>query len=161
MADGAPRRRRGDARGTARVRESDAAEAIPQRDRGRAAVLGAFFVSGFAGLMHQVVWAKLLVQLIGATAHAQAAVLAVFMGGLAIGAVVLGRWVDGHGRPLRTYVRLELAIGGYCLLLPAAAVGGRRRSTSRVAALVFESAGLTAAAARRARRARRRCCRPS
>ena len=34
----------------------------------------------FAGLMHQVVWAKLLAGLIGTTAHAQAAVLAVFMG---------------------------------------------------------------------------------
>ena len=46
----------------------------------------AFFLSGFAGLMHQVVWAKLLVQLIGATAYAQVVVLAVFMGGLALGA---------------------------------------------------------------------------
>ena len=43
-------------------------------------ILAAFFLSGFAGLMHQVVWAKLLVQLIGATAYAQAVVLAVFMG---------------------------------------------------------------------------------
>ena len=42
-------------------------------------VFTAFFLSGFAGLMHQVVWAKLLVGLIGTTAHAQAAVLAVFI----------------------------------------------------------------------------------
>ncbi len=46
-------------------------------------IFTAFFLSGLAGLMHEVVWAKLLVQLIGATAYAQAAVLAVFMGGLA------------------------------------------------------------------------------
>ena len=48
-------------------------------------VLAAFCLSGFAALMHQVVWAKLLVQLIGATAYAQVVVLAVFMGGLALG----------------------------------------------------------------------------
>ena len=48
-------------------------------------VLAAFCLSGFAGLMHQVVWAKLLAGLIGTTAHAQAVVLAVFMGGLALG----------------------------------------------------------------------------
>ena len=77
--------------------------------------------------MHQVVWAKLLVGLIGATAYAQATVLAVFMGGLAIGAVVFGRLVDRGWRPLRTYVVLELVIAGYCLFLPllvwAAGVG--------------------------------------
>ena len=49
----------------------------------RSAIFVAFLLSGFAGLMHQVIWAKLLVQLIGATAYAQATVLAVFMGGLA------------------------------------------------------------------------------
>ena len=50
-----------------------------RKDSGlHAAIFWAFLLSGFAGLMHQVVWAKLLVQLIGTTAHAQAAVLAVF-----------------------------------------------------------------------------------
>jgi len=81
-------------------------------------VLAAFFVSGVAGLMHQVVWAKLLVQLIGATAYAQVAVLAVFMGGLALGAAWFGRRADRHGRPLRAYALIECAIAVYCLLLP-------------------------------------------
>ena len=76
-------------------------------------VVAAFFLSGAAGLMHQVVWSKLLVGIIGATAHAQAIVLAVFMGGLALGAAWFGRRVDRRGRPLRTYVRLEVVIGVY------------------------------------------------
>ena len=84
----------------------------------RLPIFAAFFLSGFAGLMHQVVWAKLLVQLIGATAYAQIVVLAVFMGGLALGAVLFGRRSDNDSRPLRTYLVLELLIGGYCLLLP-------------------------------------------
>jgi spermidine synthase len=81
-------------------------------------VLLAFCLSGFAGLMHQVVWAKLLASLIGTTAHAQAVVLAVFMGGLALGSVLFGRRVDRRGSPLRTYVVLEVLIAVYCLILP-------------------------------------------
>src|SRR5262245_59286485 len=78
----------------------------------------AFFLSGAAGLMHEIVWSSLLVQVIGATAYAQSAVLAVFMTGLAMGSVFFGRRVDRRGRALRTYVVLEALIGGYCLLLP-------------------------------------------
>lgn len=81
-------------------------------------VFMAFFVSGVSGLMHQIVWAKLLVQLIGATGYAQAVVLAVFMGGLALGSLRFGRRSDRQGKPLWTYVVLELMIGAYCLLLP-------------------------------------------
>jgi len=81
-------------------------------------VLAAFCLSGFAGLMHQVVWAKLLAGLIGTTAHAQAVVLAVFMGGLALGSVLFGWRVDRSGSPLRTYVALEVLIAAYCLVLP-------------------------------------------
>ncbi|MGA1794220.1 MAG: fused MFS/spermidine synthase [bacterium] len=81
-------------------------------------ILASFLLSGLAGLMHEVVWAKLLVPLIGATAHAQAIVLCVFMGGLALGSVLYGRRSDRHGHPLRTYVALELLIGAYTLLLP-------------------------------------------
>ncbi len=107
----------------------------------RRAVLAAFWVSGFAGLMHQVVWAKLLVGLIGATAYAQTAVLVVFMGGLALGAVVLGRGADRGWRPLRSYVVLELAIASFCLVLPfllwALGLG-----YAALGSLFFESAGL-------------------
>ena len=55
---------------------------------------------------------------IGATAYAQVVVLAVFMGGLALGAFLFGRRSDRNERPLRSYVILELSIGGYCLVLP-------------------------------------------
>lgn len=78
----------------------------------------AFFLSGFAGLMHEIVWSKLLATLIGTTAHAQAAVLVVYMGGLALGSVLFGHWGDRHGRSLHTYMILEVGIGAYCLALP-------------------------------------------
>ncbi|MFN0009168.1 MAG: fused MFS/spermidine synthase [Planctomycetota bacterium] len=84
----------------------------------RSFLFAAIFASGLAGLMHEIVWSKMLVSLIGSTAHAQVAVLAVFMGGLALGAVLFGRHTDRAGHPLQTYARLELLIAAYGLLLP-------------------------------------------
>jgi spermidine synthase/MFS family permease len=92
--------------------------------------------------MHQVVWAKLLVGLIGTTAHAQAAVLAVFMGGLALGSAFLGRVVDRRGRPLRTYVALEIGICVYCLALPLLLEAAGTAYVA-LATRFFASAGLT------------------
>lgn len=84
----------------------------------RGLLFAAIFASGLAGLMHEIVWSKMLVSLIGSTAHAQVAVLAVFMIGLAIGSVLFGRHSDRRERPLQTYARLELLIAAYGLLLP-------------------------------------------
>jgi spermidine synthase len=67
--------------------------------------------------MHEVVWSRQLVVLLGAETYAQAVVLAVFMGGLAAGAVVLGGRAD-RGRPLALYMTLELLVAAYALLLP-------------------------------------------
>ena len=78
----------------------------------------AFLLSGFAGLMHEIVWSKLLAGLIGTTAHAQAAVLVVYMGGLALGSMVFGKQSDRRGKSLRTYMVLEFLIAAYCLILP-------------------------------------------
>ncbi len=104
-------------------------------------VFAAFFLSGFAGLMHQVVWARLLLHLLGATAYAQATVLAVFMGGLAIGAVVIGRRVDARGRPLFTYVVLEFGIAAYCIVLPLLVLGAGVGYVA-LAGVVFDSPSL-------------------
>jgi len=84
---------------------------------GQGMVLAAFLLSGVAGVMHEVVWSRQLVQLIGAAAWAQAVVLAVFMGGLAAGAVLFGRRAD-RGRPVSLYLWLEIAIALYALAIP-------------------------------------------
>src|SRR6185295_51946 len=75
-------------------------------------LLGAlFFVSGFIGLVYEVIWAKYLALLLGSTAYAQVGVLAVFMGGLAAGSIVWGSIVDRAARPLAIYGALEIGIG--------------------------------------------------
>ncbi len=101
----------------------------------------AFFVSGFAGLMHEIVWSKLLASLIGTTAHAQAAVLVVYMGGLALGSVIYGRRSDRRGRSLRTYMYLEVGIAAYCAGLPLF-LSGASELYVWAASYVFESSQL-------------------
>jgi spermidine synthase len=88
---------------------------MDERDR---VVWAAFFASGAAGVVHEVVWARLLVRIMGAAAHAEVVVLAAFMGGLALGGALLGRRADRVARPLLLYVGLEVAVAAYALLLP-------------------------------------------
>src|SRR2546428_1073282 len=52
-----------------------------------------FALSGSAGLIHEVVWGRLLGHLFGVSTLAIATVLAVYMGGLAIGSYAMGRRV--------------------------------------------------------------------
>src|SRR5262245_48184324 len=54
-----------------------------------------YSVSGAAALVYEVVWTRLLALQLGHTVAAASTVLAAFMGGLAIGAWIAGRWV-GH-----------------------------------------------------------------
>lgn len=70
-----------------------------------------FFISGFTGLVYEVVWAKYLALLLGSTAYAQVGVLAVFMGGLALGSAIWGRAADRGTHALRLYGLLELGVG--------------------------------------------------
>jgi len=91
-----------------------------QGDRIVRALGAAFLVSGAAGLMHEVVWSRLLSNLFGATALAVATVLAAFMAGLAIGSWVIGSRAPGLGDRRGLYARLEIGIGVAALLVPLA-----------------------------------------
>lgn len=84
----------------------------------RLVVLLIFFVSGAAGLAYEVVWTRQLGLVFGVTTYAVSTVLAVFMGGLALGSALFGRWVDRRPNPLRVYALLEIGIGLYALLVP-------------------------------------------
>src|SRR5262252_837664 len=82
-------------------------------------ILGLFFGSGATALIYEVVWAKFLAQMFGSTIYAQTVVLAVFMGGLALGNRIFGGWSDGLRQPVRSYGILEILIGVYAFLFPA------------------------------------------
>ncbi len=73
-------------------------------------VLILFTLSGVSGLVYELVWIRLLSQLLGGTTFAISAVLAAFMGGLALGSRFFGGRADATRRPLRMYAFLEIAI---------------------------------------------------
>ncbi len=80
-------------------------------------LLPLFALSGWAGLGYQVLWSKYLLGFIGVSALSYAAVLSVFMGGLALGSRYLGQALDRIARPLKFYGILELLLGIYSILL--------------------------------------------
>ncbi len=77
-----------------------------------------FFLSGVCGLTYQVLWLRLLALVFGVTVHAASTVLASFMAGLALGAVLAER-VAKRGHPLRTFALLEAGIAVSALATPA------------------------------------------
>jgi spermidine synthase len=81
-------------------------------------VLLLFFCSGATALVYEVLWSKYLTLMLGSTVQAQTVVLAVFMGGLAIGNRVFGKHSATTLEPLRGYAILELIIGGYAFFFP-------------------------------------------
>jgi len=86
-------------------------------------VLFCFFVSGATGLIYQTVWVRMIDKVIGSAPFAVATVLSVFMGGLALGSFLAGRYVDrvkGGERLLALYGRLEIAIAASAVVLPLA-----------------------------------------
>ena len=77
-----------------------------------------FFLSGAAGLIYEVVWARQLGLFLGITAYAHTAVITAYMAGLAAGSLIIGRQADRLKRPLRFYAWLEVGIGLYAAMTP-------------------------------------------
>jgi len=81
-------------------------------------VAACFFLSGATGLIYEVLWARLLGLVFGATTLAVSTVLAAFMGGLALGSALAGRSGARVRRPVRAYGLLEIGIALYALAVP-------------------------------------------
>src|SRR2546426_3655725 len=58
-----------------------------------------FFLSGATGLVYELLWVRLLYQAFGSTIQSVTTVVAAYMGGLGLGAWLLGRRADRHPRP--------------------------------------------------------------
>jgi len=84
-------------------------------------VLCCFFLSGLTGLIYEILWTRMIVKVIGSAPFAVSIILTVFMGGLGVGSYLASRVIDRINAPqklLRIYALLELAIGGYGIVLP-------------------------------------------
>ncbi|PJK15330.1 spermidine synthase [Lysobacteraceae bacterium NML07-0707] len=77
----------------------------------RSLLLGVFVLSGFAGLIYQSIWSHYLGIFLGHAAYAQALVLAIFMGGMAAGAMWIARSGERWRNLIRSYALIEAAIG--------------------------------------------------
>ena len=112
----------------------------------RALVYVCFFVSGFAGLVYEIAWIRRASLVFGSTTAALSTVLAVFFGGLALGAWLGGRLALKAARPIRWYAVLELAVAATALASPAlfGLVDGMYGRAWRAAlSLTTDPAGLT------------------
>ena len=77
-----------------------------------------FIFSGATGLIYEVLWARMLGLVFGATTLAVSTVLAAFMGGLALGSALAGRFASRIKRPLSAYGWLEIGIAIYAIVVP-------------------------------------------
>lgn len=96
-----------------------------------------FVASGFAGLVYEVVWLRLAMASFGVTTPLVSIVLSVFMAGLAVGSLVVGRLArrleTQPRRALAWYAVAEAAIAGFALLVPPLLDAGRTFLATRSA----------------------------
>jgi len=70
-----------------------------------------FTVSGFSALIYESVWSHYLKLILGHAAYAQTLVLAIFMGGMALGALISSHYTERWKNPLMIYAIIEGIIG--------------------------------------------------
>ena len=111
----------------------------------RAQALGLiFFASGFAGLIYESIWTYYLKLFLGHAAYAQTLVLAIFMGGMAMGAALAARHSARLASPLRIYALAEAFIGLFALSFDAVFVGATEGFYSLVASHQLDGSSFTA-----------------
>src|SRR5262252_3480697 len=74
-------------------------------------LLGIFVVSGFTGLIYESIWSHYLKLFLGHAAYAQTLLLAIFMGGMALGAWLVARYCGRLRQLLWGYLLIEALIG--------------------------------------------------
>src|SRR5262245_8857609 len=82
-----------------------------------------FFGSGMSALVYEVLWIRVLTNVIGGATFAVAIVLTIFMAGIGAGSHVAGRVADRQGNPsglVRLYGQIELVIAAFALVVPLA-----------------------------------------
>jgi len=74
-------------------------------------LLAVFVVSGFTGLIYESIWSHYLKLFLGHAAYAQTLVLAIFMGGMALGSWTVAHYSSRLRHLLWAYVLVEGVIG--------------------------------------------------
>ncbi len=89
----------------------------------RYSLLALFFLTGFSALIYEICWVRQATLIFGVSIFAYSAVLTAYMGGMAIGSYLVGRWVDRSANPLRLLAGLQVALAVLGVLALAALTG--------------------------------------
>jgi predicted membrane-bound spermidine synthase len=90
-----------------------------------------FFVSGFCGILYELIWMRLAMAQFGVTTALVSIVLSMFMAGLGVGSWAVGAVLRSRGQelmlpPLRLYALAELLIGASAVIVPVELAWGHR-----------------------------------
>jgi spermidine synthase len=83
-----------------------------------------FLLSGLAGIVYQIGWARQFALVFGTTEVAVTLVLASYMAGLGLGAWLVQRFLPLIERPVRVYAVLEVIVGVSAVALVPAVIAG-------------------------------------
>ena len=83
----------------------------PYSDKIRSLVLITIAISGFTSLSYEVIWSRQLILFLLTSTYAFSGMLAVFLTGVAVGSIVMNKFVDKLKKPLVVFGSLELLIG--------------------------------------------------
>lgn len=76
-----------------------------------AALVAVFILSGSAGLIYESIWSRYLGLFVGHSAYAQIIVLVIFLGGMSLGAHLVGQRSARLRAPLLWYAAVEIVVG--------------------------------------------------
>src|SRR5690606_37383133 len=86
-------------------------------------IFAIFTISGFSGLIYESIWSHYLKLFLGHAAYAQTLVLAIFMGGMAIGSWLMAKYSHRVTNLLLGYAIVEGVIGLFGLVFHNLSVG--------------------------------------
>src|SRR5947207_4711873 len=103
-----------------------------------------FFVSGFCGILYELIWLRLAMAQFGVTTALVSIVLSSFMAGLGAGSLGAGRLLRRYGSkiafpPLRLYTLAELLIACSAIAVPAELIAGHYLLSHVARAATFSS----------------------
>ncbi len=91
-------------------------QSTPSKELQRSILLVALFCTAFSSLVYELVWCRELSYVFGSTALAASSVLAVLMGGLALGSLYAGKILESRTHRFRFFAQLQFVIGITCIL---------------------------------------------
>jgi spermidine synthase len=103
-----------------------------------------FLISGFCGILYELVWLRLAMAQFGVTTPIVSIVLSAFMGGLGIGSLAAGKFIRRYGQkisfpPLWLYAGSELLIGISALAVPSELIIAHRILSHLASSTEFSS----------------------